>query len=164
MEGIGLVNIALNSWLKKYDFDVRARGLDDGFYWYCQDDTIGYNFTASTLQDETWINLLNTLGLKYTIDSFWTIFLHEVFHSETYHYFTKEELDNYSKEVRLLGEHPELFEDPIETYYHLPVELIATESAVEYINTYPERIEELSKIAGSAIRTLFKINNIEDDE
>ena len=46
LQGLGLIDIALNHWLKKYGFSARVRGADTDFFWY-HDDTIGYSFVFS---------------------------------------------------------------------------------------------------------------------
>ena len=160
LEGLGLVNIALNHWLKKYGFEARIRGVETDFFWY-HDDTISYTFFFPEEAADNWNGLLAELGCNYDIDIFYSAFLHEVGHSRTYWDFDEDELDEYYKTVHLMDEEPNSFAEGIEyVYSRLPIEYEATRWAVNYINTYPERIKELVDLVGKAVRLFYKINEV----
>ena len=160
LQGLGLIDIALNHWLKKYGFDARVRGVDTDFFWY-HDNTITYTFFFPCDAVETWGQLLEELKCQYDMDVFYSAFLHEVGHSQTYFDFTEEEIDEYEETHRLIQEEPSSFSEDLNVVYsHLPIEYEATRWAVNYINTYPERIKELVDLVGKAVRLFYKINEV----
>ena len=163
LKGEGLINIAFNHWLKKYGFDARVRGLDTDFFWY-HDDTISYAFAFAEASANNWCALLEELGCQYEVDIFYSAFLHEVGHSCTYYAFEEEEIEECEEIHRLICEEPNTFADtPEYVYTHLPVEYEATRWAVNYINTYPERIKELVRLVGKAVRNFYRINEIVEE-
>ena len=164
LQGLGLINIAFNHWLKKYGFDCRVCGADTDFFWY-HNDTISYSFFFPTDAAENWDNLLEELQCQYNLDIFYTAFLHEVGHSNTYHWFSDEEIDEYNELHRQIVEEPSTFADPLDyVYTHLPVEYEASRWAVNYINTYPERVRELVNLVGKAVKLFYKINEVVSEE
>ena len=164
LQGLGLIDIALNHWLKKYGFSARVRGADTDFFWY-HNDTIGYSFFFPIEAKTNWDSLLEELKCQYTIDIFYSAFLHEVGHSETYYTFTEEEIEECEKTHQLTIEVPSSFaEDTHYVYSHLPTEYVATSWAVNSINTYPERVKELVDLVGKAIRLFYKLNDVVDED
>lgn len=165
LQGLGLINIALNHWLKKYDFDCRVRGADTDFYWY-HDDTISYTFFFEQASADNWELLMEELDCHYDLNMFYTAFLHEVGHSETYFSFGEEEIEACNELHRLICKDPYSFaEGPDYVYTHMPIEYEASRWAVNYINTYPDRIRELVNLVGKAVQLFYKINDVvtEDD-
>ena len=164
LQGLNLIDITLNHWLKKYGFSARVRGVDEDFFWY-HDDTIAYSFFFPEDSTKNWNGLLDELGCKYDIDIFFSAFLHELGHSLTYSGFEEDELDEYYETVKLMDTAPSSFAQDIEyVYSHLPVEYTATSWAVNYINTYPERVKELVDLASKAIRLFYDLNDVVDEE
>ena len=164
LQGLGLIDITLNHWLKKYGFDARIRGVDEDFFWY-HDNTIAYSFFFPVEAAENWARLMEELNCEYVIDEFYSAFLHELGHSHTYWDFDDEELDEYYETLELMDKEPSSFAEGIEyVYTHLPVEYEASRWAVNYINTYPERIKELVDLVGKAIRLFYSINDVVDEE
>ena len=160
LKGIKSIDRQFNRWLRKYGFTARMRGVATDFYWYWTDNTISYSFFFAEKSQKNWVELFKELGCKYNIDTFYTSFLHELGHSRTYYNFTEEELDEYHETVQTMFD-----EDDMEyEYTHLPVEYEATRWAVEYINKYPERIEELVRKVGKAVRRFYKINKVVNAE
>ena len=160
LKGENLINIAFNHWLKKYGFDARVRGVDTDFFWY-HDDTISYSFFFSEKSAENWELLLDELGCEYKVDMFYSAFLHELGHSNTYFSFDDDEIEECETIHSLICEDPNTFsETPEYIYTHLSVEYEATRWAVEYINQYPERIAELVNLVGKAVRNFYRINEV----
>ena len=163
LEGTGLINIALNNWLKKYGFKARVRGVDTDFYWY-YDDTISYSFFFENEAAENWYALFEELGCQYDVELFFTAFLHELGHSCTYWNFEEEEINEHEEMKRLIEEEPSTFADNLHyVYTHLPVEYTATKWAVDYINSYPERVKELVNIVSKTVAIFYKINDVKDN-
>ena len=164
LQGLNLINITLNHWLKKYGFSARVRGVDEDFFWY-HDDTITYSFFFPEESAKNWAGLLEELGCKYDIDIFFSAFLHELGHSHTYWDFEEDEIDEYNETLRLMDTDPNTFAESIEyVYSRLPIEYTATSWAVRYINTYPERIKELVTLVSKAIKLFYDLNDVVDEE
>ena len=164
LEGLHLIDIAFNHWLKKYNFTCRTNGVAEDFFWLIDPDEIRWTLFLNKESLTTWANLLNELGLNYDIDPFYTVFLHEVFHSETYWYISEEEIEMSEFEKLAMERDPSSYDNIYNVYYHLPVEIEATAAAVNYINTYPERVKELVDLVGKAVRLFYKINNVVDED
>ena len=164
LQGLGLIDITLNHWLKKYGFSARVRGVDEDFFWY-HDDTISYSFFFPVDAAKNWKMLMEELKCEYTIDLFFTAFLHELGHSHTYHWFDEDEIQEYNETCRLIAEEPSSFAESLEyVYTHLPIEYEASTWAVNYINTYPERVKELVDLVSKAIGLFYKLNDVVDEE
>lgn len=164
LQGLGLIDIAFNHWLKKYGFNARVRGVDEDFFWY-HDNTISYSFFFPAVAAENWTRLMEELNCEYAIDEFYSAFLHELGHSHTYWNFDDEELDEYYETLELMNKEPSSFAEGIEyVYTHLPVEYEASRWAVNYINSYPERVKELVDLVGKAVRLFYSLNDVVDEE
>ena len=164
LQGLGLIDITLNHWLKKYGFDARVRGVDEDFFWY-HDDTISYSFFFPTTAAQNWAKLMEELKCKYTVDVFFSAFLHELGHSHTYHEFNDDEIQEHNEICRLIAEEPSLFTESLDyVYTHLPIEYEASRWAVNYINTYPERVKELVDLVSKAIGLFYSLNDVVDEE
>ena len=77
---------------------------------------------------------------------------------------TEEEISESDEMKDLMDTDPGSFADIYDAYYHLPVEYEATRWAVEYINKYPERVEELVRTVGKAVRRFYKIHKVVNEE
>ena len=143
LKGEQAINRALNRWLRKYGFKARVRGLDTDFFWYNDSNTIGYSFFQTQRSQDAWTSLMAELNLRYGVDSFWTCFLHELGHSITWCQFTEEEIEENDRDKEWLAESDEssFAEDIHSLYFHLPVEIAATEWAVRFINENPQAVK-----------------------
>lgn len=150
--GEEIINDAFNSWLEKYGFDTRVKGLELDFAWCPATDEIVYQLISCERTDKMFMDYAYELGLLYEIDAFWLGFLHELGHSETWHLVDEEDWD-----VPVFLEHSE-------DYYRLPRETIATQWAVDFVNNCGDAVAELTRIVGPAIRRFFEINNIEEGD
>lgn len=165
LKGLNLIKIALEYWLKKYNFSARIRKMDTDFFWYWSDNTISYSLFTPEEAMEPWADLLNELGCKYNIDVFFSSFLHELGHSATYYEFDDDEIDACDEIKALLRDEPSSFAEDVHwVYFHLPVEIEATRWAVNYINTYPERVKELIDLVGKTVRLFYKLNDVVDED
>ena len=165
LQGLGLINIAFNHWLKKYGFEARVRGVDEDFFWYHHNNTISYSFFFPVEAAENWACLMEELGCNYDLDVFYTAFFHELGHGHTYWDFEEEELDEYYDTLKLMDKEPSSFAESIHyVYTHLPVEYEASRWAVNYINTYPERVKELVDLVGKAVKLFYTLNEVVDED
>lgn len=163
LKGLDKIDNALNAWLEKHHFKSRIRGVDSDFFWY-HDNTIGYSFFFPEEAVTPWTELLNELGCNLIIDTFYSVFLHEVFHGETYWDIPEDIRDECDEEKEIMINDPGSFADLYWSYYHLPVEFEATAAAVKFMNTHLEAIEELVETAGAAIREFYRINDVVDED
>ena len=147
--GESLINEAFDSWLEKYGFDARIRGLENDFFWGLDTDTISYSFVHTERFITEFTEVCNGLGLAYDIDIFWLSFFHELGHSMTYHFVDDDEVDAAEEAIGI-------------DYYYCTRELIATEWAVNYINEHIDLVCELMDSVRPAIINFFVKNNIED--
>jgi hypothetical protein len=144
---------AFNTWLIKYGFSARVIGLDTEFCWYKNTDEIGVSFVETADTISSWNKFfLDELNCSYIVDIFYTSFLHELGHSNTWHLVSEEE-----SEIETIGMENE-------EYFHLPRELIASKWAVNYINKNVDAVAELIRLVGEAINFFVEANNIELDE
>ena len=137
MKHINELNEELNKFLEP--FGVYAKyGSDFFFYW--EDNHIEYGFLTCERIDKLFHKFaVEELGLNYNVDTFILSFLHELGHSETLDEIDAED-EIYSADVK------ETLTDSDEscmTYFHLPVEIAATQWAVDYINEHPTEIRNL---------------------
>ena len=147
--GESLINDAFNSWLEKYGFETRVRGLENDFYWGVNSDTISYSFVHTERFVKDFTCVCKDVGLQYDLDIFWLSFLHELGHGQTYHFVSDDEVLEADS---LSGK----------DYYYCIREIIATEWAVKFINEHIDLVQELMNCVRPAIINFFIKNNIED--
>lgn len=131
----------LNTWLEKYGFDCRVSGRGEEFCWYAGSNTIHYSTEQFEIVERLWNAFLKECGLQQDIETFYTCFLHEVFHSKTYYNFS--ELERQWDRLFKTSLNYNDAEKAIWSYFQFPTEQAATSAAIQYINKHPERIEEL---------------------
>lgn len=163
LKGLDKIDNALNAWLIKYGFTARIAGVQEDFYWY-HNDTISYSFFFAEDAVEPWANLLNELKCNFILDTFYSVFLHELGHSVTYDKLSRQDVE-YSDDIKLaIAADPASFDNPRDVYWHLPVEIEATKWAVNFINSYPDRVKELVDTVGAAVREFYEINDVVDED
>lgn len=125
----------LDKWVKENIDEGLIVVADDHFYYDLIANKIGFAFNIDSHHDKDFVDFAYSLGLNYTCDAFILSFFHEVGH-----FFTveNEELDPYWPEYIA---HANEWQ-PIK-YYQYPVEKIATQWAVDYINNNIEVIKSL---------------------
>ena len=149
--GENQINEIFNEWLEDNGFDARIAGLEPDFGWYMSSDTIAYSFVVAEKFDKAFQRVCEDLGLNYEIDIFWLSFFHELGHSETYHCVDEAA---FLVDADLLGD----------DYYYHPREIIATEWAVDYINTNIDKVKMLMQMVRPAIVRFFTVNNIQSED
>ena len=149
--GENQINEIFDEWLENNGFDARIAGLEPDFGWYMSSDTIAYSFVVAEKFDKAFQRVCEDLGLNYEIDIFWLSFFHELGHSETYHCIDE---TAFLIDADLLGD----------DYYYHPREIIATEWAVDYINTHIDKVKMLMQMVRPAIVRFFTVNNIQSED
>lgn len=160
LRGVEDINKALNKWLADNGFETRVRGLEEDFFWYINDNTISYALVCSEASTKAWNNLLGELNCHYDIDVFYSSFLHEVFHGETYHTLDETDLDISDTMKMIINDDPDFFDDIYDIYFHLPIEIVATQAAVDFINNYPEKVQQLVETTSAAIAKFYELNGV----
>lgn len=134
----------LTNWLADHDCDYEVRECDDEFF-VCEGLSFISVATHAKFIDNYFLRFIAEHGCTMEFSNgFIPEFLHEVGHTETnadfddadwdeYHEFVKSfdglDMDNWDNQVR---------------YMSHPIELAATEWAINYINEHPAEIIELA--------------------
>lgn len=150
----------LNIWLEKNGFAARVVGTYSDFCWDIQNNLIYYSFAIGNTNLKLWDKLLVSLGCQYNIDPFFSIFLHELFHSITYPELLDEEIDESEDIKNQLMEKENFTKEDYWLYYNLPMEIVATQGAVNFINTHPNEVRDLISAVSPLIQDFYKLNKI----
>lgn len=166
LKGVDLITTALNAWLIKQGFSARVREMDTDFYWYHDDDTISYSLFSTEDSIVQFDILMQELGCQYTIDWFYAAFLHELGHSHSYPNLSDEEIleDEAMKEWLHEQDESSFEENLYSLYFRIPMELVATKWAVNFINSNPNAVKELVDTVGAAVRLFYSLNEVVTEE
>lgn len=152
---------ALNIWLEKNGFDTQVTGTNSDWYWYWEDNHIEYSLVCVANNLVAWNALLEELNCKYVIDPFFSCFLHELGHAQTYPSFDDDIIDEDEEIKQLMQENPASFAEDLDNiYFHLPMEIVATKWAVDFINTHPNEVRNLISAVSPLIQDFYKLNKI----
>lgn len=144
----------INEFLQPFDLTAH---LDTDFYYYWQNNTIGYALVVTEKFDRLWTEYLTKNYPNVTAPLFIWSLLHEIGHNETDDYIPyggHVRIDHYKKTLN-----PDKEED-IRKYYQCADEVLATEWAYRYIITYPDKIADLWNRLQPAILEFYKQENI----
>ena len=127
----------LNDWVHQYITEELTVVPAEDFYYEAETETIGFATSIYQEHDKDFVDLAFSLGLKYDVNAFLLSFLHEIGH-----FFTVEDesLDPYWEDYlanKDTWQHTK--------YYEHPVEKIATEWAITYINYNIEALKKLNE-------------------
>lgn len=138
------IDEVMNNWLAKHGFSAVSAGLEEDFGWYSSADAIGYTFLACADTDKAFDDLIyEELGCCYDIGTFWTSWFHELGHSVTWYNIKDTDFRNVPFTL-------------IE-YLHCPREIVASQWAVEYINTHIEDVMELAREVDELRRQIYSL-------
>lgn len=148
-----------NTWLKSHKFDIETELATD--FAYCDSEEKIYMglFIVDGVEG-VWKKQLEKWGCKNYYGVFTTCFLHELGHYHTLYYFNNTEMffDKFLK--RLLNLIPNLsFRNYL--YFNLPVEKVATQWAIDYMNEHPIITKRLSIMAENEIKEFLEQNEVE---
>lgn len=127
--------MTLKTWLTEHGFDCDVENGEVFEYDWVQEKI--YCGALPENDFNAWNELMVELGLNVKISNEAMAFLHELGHFITYDDFLDDEFDDTDLIKGMLGIAP-ITKASYEIYYHLPVEIAATEWAVNYINSNPE--------------------------
>ena len=122
-----IINI-VNNFTRKFDCEAFP---DTDFWVDIYTNEVHFALVCSENSEKEFMESVYRCNPKVKMDIFLWSLLHEIFHVETFDDLTQEEID-YSEDTkdlikRGLVDHRE--------YYNLPIEQLATESAVKYANS-----------------------------
>lgn len=141
---------AIRAWFRRNGLNCGCGFINGRTFLY--DDETGRvaipRFYIATELDEALKNHLENKGLQTSIDWLTITILHEVGHSETVRFFNLKELKyNMIEKEKIsfnLTEENELESNYI--YWELPVEDMANKWAINYANTFPEKVKRLEEL------------------
>ena len=151
---------AFDEWLATCGFDVETK-LSTDFAYGMDNETIYFGFFITENAEKVWNELIAKWGLEKNYGSFTTCFLHELGHHHTLYYFSNTEMFFNDLIKKLLNLVPIIsFRNYL--YFNLPVEKIATQWAIHYMNTHPYECEWLKNLSQTEINKFMELNEVED--
>lgn len=122
-------------WCEENGFYVSIRyGSDFAYFW--ANDTIRYSFVTVAYQDELMKEFWFEHGLKYECDIFLMSLLHEIGHYKTEDEWSNAESNRFAKMKTKCDADTK---EGNFAYWNVPDELKATEWAIDFINSNPEK-------------------------
>jgi len=132
LRGIAEINNYINDYVSEWGLSSQ---LDTDFAYDPVEDIVYWSVVVSEKNSKEFKEFFESLGCVVKADVFIYSLFHEIGHSQTLEYVSEEDY-NYSWDRKA---------DPEITnyeYFRLPNEIVATQWAVDYINSNAEEIEE----------------------
>ena len=142
-KAITKIKNTLDTWLKENGFDLTTR-FEQDFAYYHNENVIAFGLLTTERNDECFGNFIEDLG-GYGNYSFLNSFFHELGHHETYEDISDREYEYGQMVKAYLADKEELNDYDFYTYYNLPIERVATEWGIEYINSHFSEVSELNE-------------------
>lgn len=154
----------LNDYLSEHNFDCYAELGTDFAYWDGE-SKITYALVTPTQQDEWFKEYAESVGLEYDCGNFVLSFFHELGHEETNYIIDEDEEQEIMEEKdRMCADCGFSDREKAMYYFQLPDEKLATQWAVEYINSNYDDIKELVDKLAPAVVDFYRDNGIEEFE
>lgn len=142
----------LDTWLMENGFDLTTR-FEQDFGYYHNENVIAFGLLTTVKNDECFSKFVEDIG-GYGNYSFLNSFFHELGHHETYEDISDREYD-YCQMVKVyLADKEELNEYDLYTYFNLPIERLATEWGIEYINNHTSEVFNLNRKIQKVLDTI----------
>ena len=144
-------NKKIRKWLKASNFKVGFR-FGKCIAYEAEDKAITVEREYDATVDEFFVEFLTKNGLTSNCDVVALSILHEIGHFETEHLFTTDEwdMDFLIKETLEQKARDNKYEGDVRAYlfeyWRTKTEYAANVWAIMYANTFPEKVEELTKI------------------
>lgn len=116
--------------------------FDDDFGYYRKEQVVGITLVAADMPSKCFMDNAFKNGLAYDCGVFLMSFFHEIGHHYTLNWLTKKEDKKCDKIKATLDG---AIEEDNYTYFNLIDEKLATDWAIEYINSEPHRIKALAE-------------------
>jgi len=157
MKGLDRITKILNEYCKQFDCVCEP---SDDFYYFYDSSTVTFAFVTTEWIDKQFVKFYETLGLNVKCDTFLLSLFHEIGHHHTIEEVEEEDYI-YSQDVKDWIDEQEASEELLDMYFNLPDEKIATQWAVDYINTHIDEVYNLWLRLQPAILDFYKKNKIE---
>ena len=148
----------LNNFLTDIGFSAIKVRFDTDFAYEYDNDIICYTIIVSERMDRLFYNNMLKRGLGIDCGVFVASFLHEVGHVATLPTIDEEEMDYILDTKENINPDSD---DDVELYFNLKDEYLATEWAINYINTHIEEIKKLISDFQNEMRKFCKKYEIE---
>jgi len=159
LKGLNQLNTYINKWLSRNDFDCSAK-IDTEFYYDSIKNKIGYAIAESENQIKCFADYCNQLGLAHSLEYFTLAFFHELGHNETLDIVSDAEYNKSLKEKAKLNKLKVITDKDKYKYYNLPIEQIATQWAVDYINDNIAKIKDFETNVFYLIQKIYELNGV----
>ena len=142
----------LDTWLKDNGFDLTTR-FEQEFTYCHNENVITFGLLTTERNDKCFGKFVEDLG-GYGNFSFLNSFFHELGHHETYEDISDREYEYCQMVKAYLADKEELNDYDLYTYYNLPIERLATEWGVAYINDHTSEVFELNRKIRKVLDTI----------
>ena len=142
----------LDTWLKDNGFDLTTR-FEQEFAYCHSENVITFSLLTTERNDKCFGKFVEDLG-GYGNFSFLNSFFHELGHHETYEDVSDREYEYCQMVKTYLADKEELNDYDLYTYYNLPIERLATEWGVAYINDHTSNVFELNRKIRKVLDTI----------
>jgi len=141
----------LTNWLTSRGYELEVRECDDEFF-YSDPLSLIAVATSAKAVDRYFLRFIDSLGCQVSFsNAFIPEFLHELGHNETLDDFDEEDDEEYREfEHSFEGLDMDNWENQL-LYMSHPIELAATQWAVDYINSHVDEVIEMAK----TLNTIF---------
>lgn len=158
--GVDEITSALQNWVDKNKLGVTIKGISDGFYYHPYEEAVSFSLFADEDAVSYWYEFLNSFNCNLTIDYFYSALMHEIFHGITWNLFTEKEIDECHYSKSLINIMPDSKEKYFK-YFNLPIEKVATQRAVEFMNNHISEMKELFDTINPLLMQFYKNNRVE---
>ena len=142
----------LDTWLRNNGFDLTTR-FEQDFAYYHNKNVIAFGLLTTAKNDECFGKFVEDLG-GYGNYSFLNSFFHELGHHETYEDISDREYEYCRMVKAYIADKKELNEYDLYTYFNLPIERLATEWGIEYINNHTSEVFDLNRKIQKVLDTI----------
>ena len=156
-DGYNAISRELESWLLDNGFEEVKVGFGSDFSYYLAKSYIQYSLMVPSNTTEDFERVLADLGCKIKVDQFYSSFLHELGHHETYELLEDDEIDFSESEKNRIRATMESDHEVNMTYYYLPDEIIATQWAVDFMNEHTDAVIDMINRISPKIHEFYKI-------
>ena len=141
----------LQNYCDRVGLDVTVDN-DKEFYAYPNDREVFYSLIVNKRQDKWFMQNAYAMGLEYDCGDFLLSFFHEVGHCETEPFLTRGQKISRTKRKKNLNG---LYKKDNFIYFGLVDEKLATEWAINYINSHKEEMKTLSTLIQKEIQKVL---------
>lgn len=167
MKDLYLIENVLNDFLKEFEVTAEV-GKDFCYLW--EENKIRVALAVPDFQTIKFMEDFHNRAPEIKLDCFLACFFHELGHCETVDLLTDEEELECFRKRGILNEEAAKTTDEVklavicEEYHKLPDEYLATEWAINYIRNNVDKVAKFWADLQKAILTVYKENEVEDED